>query len=109
MSQNTLRTNSQFGAVRVSTGWDRRQHILFCNILALWDEDEDEANEVQLPDCFYRSSYDGVDEIVQSLAAAGINLPAPMVQAIRQDVETGAGNILRVFREDGTLEVEREV
>ena len=39
MSQNTLKTRSNTGAVQVSAGWDNPTQQVFCNILPLDDDD----------------------------------------------------------------------
>ncbi|MNR71765.1 hypothetical protein D3C71_24430 [compost metagenome] len=105
MSQNTLVTTSSLGQVRVSAGWDYPLQQLFCNVLTLDDEVEDD--EADLPAaCFARSAYGDVTELVATLKAGGIELPRQMVEAIGQDVRDQARNILRVFGQDGALQQE---
>ena len=105
MSQNSLVTTSSLGQVRVSAGWDYPLQQLFCNVLTLDDEVEDD--EADLPAaCFARSAYSNVAELVATLQEGGIELPRQMVEALEQDVQDQARSILRVFGQDGTLQQE---
>lgn len=93
MSQNNFTTSSVAGPVRVRAGWDAPLQELFCSVERL--EGADEAGE--LPECFFRTSYANVKEMVECLAGAHIALPAGFIQAVSHDVESRSGNVLRDF------------
>ena len=67
MSQNTILTSSNFGQVRVSAGWDHPLSELFCNVLPLDDENEDEESGPE--ECLLRSSYDDVEDMLDIVFA----------------------------------------
>lgn len=106
MSQNTLVTDSKFGRVRVSAGWDHPTQEAFCNVLTLDEDEDDEESDIEYPPCFMRTSYSDAQEMVRALSEAGITLPSAMVAAIDADIESGARNVLRQFRQDGSIERE---
>jgi hypothetical protein len=98
MSQNMLETESCAGRVRVRSGWDAPTGELFCNV-----EQLQPLEDVELPGCFYTTSYASVEEISASLTEARIRLPSAMLQAITEDMAVRAGNVIRVFSESGEL------
>jgi hypothetical protein len=104
MSQNILQTSSAVGQVRITAGWDKPLSEIFCNVLCLDDVPDD-----NIPGCVLENRYESVDDICTSLKAADIELPDQMLEALRRDVETEAGNVIRVFRRDGSLEHETDL
>ena len=102
MSQNTLKTRSNTGAVQVSAGWDNPTQQVFCNILPLDDDDETDYSDV-----FMMSFVDGA-HVAQFLQEAfGVHLPQAMQDAISQDARVKARNLLRRFSPEGAVELEQ--
>lgn len=101
MSQNILHTASKTGPVEVILGWDRPLQELFCTVLPLSDDDTGDYDDFLLA-----PNLDSVEDLSALLAAASIQVPAAMLQAVAQDQAKNAGNVMRRFTLSGELEQE---
>jgi hypothetical protein len=98
MSQNILTTSSSIGQVTVIAGWDRPLQEFFCNVEPMAEHEGD------YPECLLEINYSSAAAIAENLKLANITLPAQMVEAIERDGAAQAGNVMRHFREDGSIE-----
>lgn len=105
MSQNVIDTESDLGRVRVRSGWDVPSQELYCSVEPL----ELIRGPQELPGCFFKTSYGSVDEVLESLREAGIQLPSTMLEAVEDDLTLRVGNVIRVFEESGALVDLRQV
>lgn len=79
----------------------------FCSVQELSGNEDPE--ETDLPACFFTTSYVSLTQMTEALAAAGVQLPAPMIAAISKDFAEKSENIIRVFSVDGELLEKRSV
>lgn len=111
MSRNSFKVHTPAGLnVEVVAGWDRPTSRYFCSIMPLDDlPDEGELDDAAEDELFHFSQMssgtpENVQQIVKALAVKGVVLPKAMVQAIESDGAVQAGNVMRVFNEDGLVE-----
>lgn len=95
MSQNTLIARTSGGySVSIVAGWDRPLQQLFVNYMDL-DEVADDAPN---PPGYLPNEFETVDALKAAVQdALGIELPADMLAALQQDMDSNAGNEMRTF------------
>lgn len=111
MSRNVFKARTRAGLnVEVVAGWDRPTSRYFCTVMPLDDlPDEGELDDAAENELFHFSQMgsetpENAQQIVQALAFTGVVLPQAMVQAIDSDAAAQAGNIQRIFNEDGLVQ-----
>ena len=111
MSRNVFKTRTRAGLnVEVVAGWDRPTSRYFCTVMPLDDlPEEGELDDAAENELFHFSQMgseapENAQQIVQALAVKGVVLPQAMVTAIESDGAAQAGNVVRVFNEDGLVE-----
>ncbi len=98
MSQNILKTQSPTGPVEVILGWDRPLQECFCTVMPLSEEDPGDYSSF-----LFNPNMADANGVADELKAAGILVPSTMLDALRQDQFSNAGNLLREFALDGQL------
>lgn len=112
MSQNSMTVTVEGLEYQIIAGWDRPLRQLFVSLEPQFDPDEltDEA-QIQSADKMFDAFFplqgaefrdaDALKNTVQAMLS--ITLPAPFVQALKEDVALDLGNVMRVFAPDGGL------
>jgi hypothetical protein len=105
MSQNLVTLDSSKGPVRISMGWDAPLKELFCRVqpLAPNNNDSDVDAFMEFP-CEFPG---GLTQICSELGTLHLSIPEAMLNMVRQDADTYAGNVIREFSADGQLLVEK--
>jgi len=85
----------------VRAGWDNPLQELFCNVEPL---DQGGPDRGDGPSCLFQTSYLSVDALVASLGEARISLPQKMIEVIQLDCANSAGNVIRLFQVDGSMQ-----
>jgi hypothetical protein len=63
----------------------------------------DQLRDSGLPETIFRTQFESAEAIAEILMQMGINIPSSMLDAIKRDALSNEGNVVRIWREDGSI------
>lgn len=103
MSQNLWEVEIKGHPVPLCTGWDRPLSALYCRVGPLEDSDAVPDEAFELAEQLACMGFDSAESLHEALSSFGVTVPSSVLEAVRSDCVSEAGNVVRVFDKSGHL------